>query len=225
MNYTYLLINLTLLMVSAVLFSFRRINVLADSKFLILAAFINVFVFSVPTEYLTRVKVIVFNPPFLIGINLWGLPVEELFFSLSMPLCGLAIYLFLNASFPDQRLEKYSLAFSNILMGVCVAILYFGYHHLYTLITFSLLLVFILYVEYVNKIRFMYKFYRAFLVSLIPFYISSGILNGLPVIQYSEEDTLIFNLFKVPFESTFYFMGMLLLVVYLFEAFKNKSGR
>lgn len=224
MNYTYLLIDLLLLIIPVILFFLRPLPA-TDSKFIVLAIFINVFVFSVPTEFMTQAKVIVFNPPYLTGFTLWELPVEELLFMLVMPLCGLGIYSFLNARYPATGLEKYSLALSNMLMGICIAILFFGYHNLYTLITFSMLLAFILYVEYVNKIRFMYRFYRAFLVSLIPFYSCAAILNSLPVVQYNENETLIFSLGNVPFESAFYFMGMLLLTIYLFEAFKNKAAR
>jgi len=223
MNYTYLLINALLLLVPVLLLFSRQLNFSGNGKFIFLALFINVFVFSVPTEFLTRVKVIDFNPVYLTGIQLWELPIEELLFSLTLPFCGFAVYIFLNNRFPDNNLEKYSLSLSNILMGICVAILCFGYHNLYTLITFSLMLVFTLYVEYVNKIRFMYRFYRAYLVSLIPFYLFSGILNTLPVIQYNEKETLMFNVLRIPFESQFYYMAMLLLTIYLFETFKSRS--
>lgn len=225
MNYTYLLINAFLLLIPSVLFFLLKPQLTGKGmwKFVFPAIFINMFVFSVPTEYLTQMKAIVFYPLYLTDHYLWQLPVEELLFSLVMPLTGLAIYIFLNIRFPENKLQKYSLALSNILLGICIAIIYFGYHHLYTLITFVLLFLFILYIEYVNKIRFMYRFYRAFLVSLIPFYGAMVLVNTLPVIQYTEEETLIFKLLKVPFESTFYFMGMLLLTVYLFELFKSRS--
>lgn len=223
MNYTYLLIDTALLLIPVILFYLSKQAFVKAGKFMFLAVMITVFVFSVPTEYLTQMKVIVFNTPYLTGMILWQLPVEELLFSFAMPLAGLAIYIFLNNRFPDNKLEKYSLALSNILMGICIAILYFGYHNLYTLITFLILLIFILYVEYVNKIRFMYRFYRAWLVSLIPFYAVSGTINTLPVLQYNEKETLIFDLLNIPFETPFYFMGMLLLTVYLFEVFKNRA--
>jgi lycopene cyclase domain-containing protein len=223
MNYTYLLVNLGLLLFSGLVFSNRQINFAGQSKFIILAVLINVFAFSVPTEFLTQLKVIVFNPPYLSGMTLWELPIEELLLSLLLPLSGIAIYLFLNMRYKDNSLEKYSLALSNMMLGVCIAMLYFGHQKLYTLFTFSILLVFLLYIEYVNKIRFMYKFYRAFLVSLLLFYTVYGILTSIPVIQYTTEETLNFNFSHIPFESHFYYMSMLLLSVYLYELFKSRA--
>lgn len=225
MNYTYLLINLGLLLLSALLFSGKKLNFTANSKFIILAVLINVFVFSIPTEYMTRLKVIVFNPPYLSGMTLWELPAEELLFSMLLPLCGLAVYQFLNVRYPDNSRDKYSLAVSNIMLGICIAMLYFGYQKLYTLITFSVLLIFIGYIEYFNKLRFMYKFYRAYLVSLIPFYIVYSILTTIPVIQYNNQETLKFNLGHIPYENHFYFMSMLLMSIYFYELFKSRANR
>jgi lycopene cyclase domain-containing protein len=223
MNYTYLLVDLGLLLVPVLLFSGKQLNFVAQSKFIILAGLINVFVFSVPAQFLTQLKGVVFNPPYLTGLTLWELPVEELLLLFILPLSGLAVYLFLNNRFPDNKLEKYSLAVSNILLGICIAMLYFGHRKLYTLFTFSILLVFIVYVEYVNKLRFMYRFYRAYLLSLVLYYIVYGILTTIPVIQYNNAETLNFNLFYIPFEGHFYFMAMLLLTVYLFELFKSRA--
>lgn len=225
MNYTFLVIDLLLLVLPVILFSLKKMEFAVNSKFIILAVLINVFAFSVPTEFLTQLKVIVFNPPYLTGMTLWELPVEELLLSLILPLTGIAIYLFLNTRYPDNTPEKYSLAVSNIMLGICIAMLYFGHQKLYTVFTFSILLVFIVYIEFVNKIRFMYRFYRAYLVSLIPLYLVYGALTSIPVVQYTVAETLDFNLVHIPFETHFYFMGMMLLSVYLYEVFKNRARK
>ena len=225
MNYTYLLTDLIILLLAVALFSTKKMEFAKNSKFIILSVLINVFVFSIPTEFLTQLKVIVFNPPYLTGMTLWELPIEELLFSLFLPLAGTAIYLFLNIRYPDNTADKFSLAVSNIMLGICIAMLYFGHTKLYTVFTFAILLIFIIYVEYVNKIRFMYRFYRAYLVSLIPFYLAYAVLTSVPVIQYNAKETLEFNLVHIPFETHFYFMGMQLLSIFLYEVFKARARR
>lgn len=225
MSYIYFLIDLGLLLFTGLLFSLKTSAFAKNSKFIVLAVLINVFVFSVPTEFLTQLKVIVFNPPYLTGLTLWELPIEELLLSMLLPGAGLAVYFFLNTRYPANGLEKYSLAVSNILLGVCIAMLYFGHQKLFTVFTFALLMAFLVYIEYVSKIRFMYKFYRAYLASLIVFYIVYGMLTSIPVVQYNIAETLNFNLFHIPFESHFYFMDMLLLSVYLFEVFKSRAAK
>lgn len=223
MNYSFLFADLSLLLLTFIVFAIGKLNFVKQRKFIILAVLINVFAFSVPTEFLTQFKAIVYNPPYLLGVTLWGLPAEELLLLFALPLAGIAIYEFLNFKYPDNGLEKYSFAVSNMLLGVCIAMLYFGHQKLYTVFTFFILLVFLIYVEYVNKIRFMYRFYRAFLVSLIPFYGIYGILCALPAVQFTTEETVDFSLANIPFESPFYFMSMLLLSIYLFELFKSRA--
>ena len=223
MNFTFFLINTGLLLIPAVLFSSPKLRFKANSKFITLAALINMFVFSIPGEYLTRIKAVVFNPPYLTGMTLWELPAEELLLYISLPVCGLAIYLYLNARFPALKYEKYSLAFSNIIAGICIAMIWFGHRQAYTLVTFTMLLAFILYVEYVNPIRFMYKYYRALLLSLVPVNIIYALLTSIPVIQYNTAETLKFGWGYIPLENQFYFAAMLLLSVYFFELFRNKA--
>lgn len=223
MNTTYLLLDLGLLLIALILIYLSKSGTGTNQKYIALAVLINVFAFSIPTEFLTQLKVIVFNPPYLTGFILWQLPVEELMALIFLPLMGLGVYLWLNARYPDQKYQPYSLAFSNLMLGICIAMLYFGYQKFYTLFTFGILLVLLLLIEYLNKLRFMYRFYRAFLVSLIPFYVFYNLLSGLSVIQFEREATLDFYLLGIPFETPFYYMGMLLLSVYLYELFKSRA--
>jgi lycopene cyclase domain-containing protein len=225
MNYTYLIADLLLLLVPVALFSIKNTGFAKNSKFIILAVLINVFAFSVPTEFLTQLKVIVYQPQLLSGMTLWELPIEELLLSLILPLTGIAIYDYLNARYPDNTPEKYSLAVSNIMLGICIAMLYFGHQKLYTVFTFAILLVFLVYIEFVNKIRFMYRFYRAYLVSLIPFLLVYSFLCGKSVVQYNVAETLDFNILRIPFEAHFYYMAMLLLSIFLYEVFKSRAKR
>jgi lycopene cyclase domain-containing protein len=80
------------------------------------------------------------------------------------------------------------------------------------------------YVEYVNvEHRFMYRFYRAYLVSLVPFYIVNGFLTSIPVVIYNDKQNLGFRVGTIPFEDHFYLMGLLLMNIYLYEVFKSKA--
>ncbi|MFA4871229.1 MAG: lycopene cyclase domain-containing protein [Pedobacter sp.] len=101
--------------------------------------------------------------------------------------------------------------------------LFFGYLKLYTLITFLILFALLLYVEYKNKLRFMYRFYRTYAALLIPFYLLCIFIKKQPQLVFNENATLKLNLFYLPIEVYFFFMGMLLVAIYLFEFFKSKK--
>lgn len=71
----------------------------------------------------------------------------------------------------------------------------------------------------------MYRFYRAYAVSLFPFYIVNGILTSIPIVLYNNQQNLGFRVGTIPFEDHFYSMGLLLMNVYLYEFFQSKYGK
>lgn len=164
-----------------------------------------------------------FNPEFIVGIYYRDVPLEFFLFCFGFSFLGINIYQYLNARFPKNDLQQFSLTLSNLLLGLCIAFGFFGHNHWYTIVVFVLLFVLLLYVEYVNKIRFMYRFYRAYLVCLLPFYICFGIMSSLPILIYDSRETLGINIIDIPMESHFYVMAMLLLGIYLLEFFAKRA--
>ena len=164
-----------------------------------------------------------FNNAYLIGVSYRGLPLEEYLFIFSFSFAGLGIYNYLNAKFPNSDLQKYSLAVSNLMVGVGIAFLFFGHTKWYTLIVFAFLLLLLFGVEYINRIRFMYRFYRAYLVMLLPFYGIYALMCNLPIILYDANQNVKISLAKVPLENYFVMMATLLLAVYSFAIFKSRS--
>jgi len=226
MHYTYLLINLGVIFFPLVLSFDKKVHFFSKWKFIFSAILITGVVFLIWDILFTKLNVWSFNPDYLVGINLMGLPLEEILFFLTVPYACVFIYECLNVYFPKNNLQKYSLALSNLFLGLCVAMLFFGYNHWYTLINFGFLLIVLAYVEYVNvEFRFMYKFYRAYLVSLIPFYIVNGFLTAIPVVLYNNKENLGFRVGTIPFEDHFYLMGLLLMNVFLYEVFKAKGSK
>ena len=224
MAYTFLLINLFLFLIPIFLAADKKVFVIENITSTLVPSLIVLVIFSEIAVFLTGTKVWEFNPAYIIGINYRGLPLEEYLFIFTFSSAGLGIYNYLNAKFPKNDLQKYSLAISHALMGVCVAMLFFAYTKWYPAIIFSFLMLLLIGVEYINTLRFMYKFYRAFIIALIPFYICYAIICNLPITTYQTSENLGFNLVKIPLENHFFMMGMLLLGVYLLEFFKRRKS-
>ena len=224
MTYTFLYLSLFLLLIPIALLADRKVFALGNIRSLIVPSLVVTVIFSEIAVFLTGLKVWEFNTAYLIGIDYRELPLEEYLFIFTFSFAGLGIYNYLNAKFPKNDLQKYSLALSHALMGVCIAMLFFAYTKWYPAIIFAFLMMLLIGVEYINTLRFMYKFYRAFAVSLIPFFICYGVICNLPITTYQAKENLGFDLFKIPFESYFFIMGMLLLGVYLLEFFKSRKS-
>ncbi len=224
MNYTYLLINIAVIFFPLVLSFDKKVHFFSKWKFVLPAIFLTGLIFLVWDVLFVKLNVWSFNPAYLIGVSFMGLPIEEILFFLTVPYACIFIYECLNAYFPANKLERYSLALSNLLLGLCVAFIFFAYSKWYTVINFSFLLLVLLFVEYVNKpLRFMYRFYRAYGVALIPFYIVNGFLTRIPVVEYNSKEILGVRVGTIPLEDHFYLMSLLLLNVYLYEWFKKRA--
>ncbi len=187
------------------------------------AVIISGVFFTVSALILSLFGVSVFNSDYVAGVRILDLPIEEILFHFILAFTGLNIYVVLNAHFPKNNLEKFSLSVSNLLLGILIAMIFFTHAKLYSVITFSVLFLSLFYVEYVSKIRFMYKFYRAYAVMLVPFCLLYMLIGSLPIITYRVGETINLKLGAIPFEGFFYLMNILLVSVYLFEVVKHKS--
>ncbi|TDG34841.1 lycopene cyclase domain-containing protein [Pedobacter changchengzhani] len=226
MKYTYLLINIFVILFPLALSFDKKVFFFKKWKFVAPAILITGAVFLVWDLLFTQLNIWSFNPGYIVGIYLWGLPLEEMLFFLTVPYACIFIYECLNAYFPKNILGKFSFALSNLILGFCVAVLFFAYHRWYVLINFTFLFFVLGYVEYINqKFRFMYKFYRMYLVSLVPFYIVNGFLTSIPVVLYNNKENLGVRVGTIPLEDHFYLMALLLMNIYLFEFFKSRGER
>lgn len=162
-----------------------------------------------------------FNPAYVLGINVWGLPIEEWLFFLTIPYSCLFIYESLNFLIKKDHLLRFSKNFSIVLIVILSITALLNTDKSYTWIKLSLAALMLVFVV-LKKFPFMGKFYRAYLVSLIPFLIVNGILTSLPVVIYNDAENLGIRIFTIPVEDTMYSLLLLLMNVVLFEFFKKK---
>lgn len=164
-----------------------------------------------------------FNPDYITGIRFFELPLEEILFFLTVPFSCIFIYACLNYyvswSIP-QVVSKWISNIMILLSGVMI-VLYAG--KLYTLVTFSLLLVLVFVLQYIINPVWLKRFYMAYVVSLLPFYIVNGILTSIPIVMYNDAENIGKRVGTIPVEDHFYSLALLLMNVAFFEYFKNKK--
>ena len=223
MKYTYLLINLATIFFPVVLSFDKRVAFAKSWKFIWPGMAITGLIFLFWDVLFTIHGVWSFNDQYIIGIKFWGLPLEEVLFFLTVPFACIFIYACLDHYVKWQISKDVSRSISGLLILASAFILMGNFNRLYTAVTFSLLAIILLLLLFVFKTDWLSRFYLAFLVSLLPFYIVNGLLTSIPVVLYNDEQNLGFRVGTIPFEDHFYSMALLLMNVGFFEYFKSRN--
>ncbi len=222
MKSAYLLINFLTILFPILLSFDNRVQFYKKWKYIFPGLFITGLLFLIWDYLFTVLDVWSFNADYLIGVYLFNLPLEEILFFVTVPFACIFIYECLNFYVKKDVLRPFSRLISIILISLSTIILIAFYVRVYTLITFGLLLVTLTYVEFVQKAN-LGRFYLAFLVSLVPFYIVNGILTSIPIVMYNDAENMTFRIGTIPFEDHFYSMSMLLINIQLFDYFKRRG--
>ncbi|GAA4325731.1 hypothetical protein GCM10023149_28240 [Mucilaginibacter gynuensis] len=224
MKYTYLLINFLTVVFPVALSFDKRVAFYKTWRFIWPGMAITGLVFLFWDVLFTVKGVWSFNPERITGISFFQLPLEEILFFLTVPFACIFIYACLNYYVKWEISNRLSRIISNLILILSLYLLIFNYDKLYTTVTFSLLFVLITYLQYMAKVQWMPRFYMAYLVSLIPFYIVNGILTAIPVVMYNNDENLGIRVTTIPFEDHFYSMALLVMNVGFYEYFKNRKN-
>ncbi len=223
MKYTYLIINLLTVVFPVALSFDKRVAFAKSWKYLWPGMAVTGLVFLFWDVLFTIYGVWSFNPQYITGIKFIGLPLEEILFFLTVPFSCVFIYACLNYYIKWEPAFALTRMISNLLIGASVSLLVFNYTRLYTAVTFGLLVVLLVVLVYFLKVEWLGRFYMAFVVSLIPFYIVNGILTAWPVVLYNNAQNMGIRVGTIPFEDHFYSMALLLMNVAFFEYFKTRK--
>ncbi|MEX2591117.1 MAG: lycopene cyclase domain-containing protein, partial [Chitinophagales bacterium] len=218
--YSYLLINCASIAIPLLLSFEKRVAYYKKWKALIPAIALMAFVFIAWDIYFTHIGIWGFNPKYLSGIYLANLPLEEYLFFFCIPYSCLFIYEVLNYYNPDDILKKYRKGISVFLLLLLVLLAIAFHDRLYTVVTFTLTSIFLLYLLISGKDGYLGRFYLAYAVSLIPFFIVNGILTGTaltePIVWYNDAENIGYRLGTIPVEDTIYSMIMLLMTTHFY---------
>lgn len=225
-KFTYLAVDFGCI-IFPLLFSFYpRFNFYRQWRFFMLPCLAVALFFIVWDALFTHIGVWSFNPRYVVGLYFLGLPLEEYLFFFCIPYACTFTYhclqLFFN--FDSYRAGVAKITWGLITLLSLVAI--FRLSHLYTSVTFLLLALFLIRPA-LRQTRFMPAFYIAFLLILLPFFISNGILTGTglpePVVIYNNSHNLGIRMLTIPVEDTFYGMLLLLMNVTGYEWMKKRA--
>jgi lycopene cyclase domain-containing protein len=222
-KYTYLLINFLTIVFPVALSFDKRVAFYKSWKYIWPGMAITGLFFLVWDILFTVKGVWSFNPKYILSINIYQLPLEEVLFFLTVPFACIFIYACINHYLKYMLSDMVSEVISGAMVVLSILVLIFNSQKLYPLVTFSLLLVLVVLFEYVLRRRWLNRFYIMYIVALIPFYLVNGALTSIPVVLYSKTQTIGDRVWTIPFEDHFYLMALLLMNIGFFEYFKSRK--
>lgn len=225
-HYLYLALDLASISIPLLFSFYKPAPFYKTWKYLFPAILVTATLFIIWDEWFTRLGVWGFNPRYLTGVYIGSLPVEEILFFVCIPYACLFTY------FALQHLIKKDYLFPHqelISSAIILIMLMVGMYHIekwYTGVTFISLGSFLAFQAMKIRPRYMGRFYTAYAVILIPFFIVNGILTGSfieeEVVWYNNAENLGLRLGTIPVEDTFYGMLLILINVVIYEWLKEK---
>ncbi len=218
-KYTYLTLLILSVMGPFCLSFDKRVAFYKSWKQLILPIVVASTFYIIWDIIFTKLGVWRFNAPYLIGIDIFNLPIEEYGFFFVVPYASSFIYACIESYFPKIQSQEYpnlSRLVSIIIIAISFSSIVYKPTHLYTIITFSLLIGGILYTE-LNKKKYLLRLYISWAICLLPMSYVNGILTGKPVLIYNELENLGIRIGTIPFEDFFYHLLYMVILIALYE--------
>ncbi len=195
-------------------------------KYFTISTVLVATIFLIWDYYFTAIGVWSFNYDYCIGIEFFGMPLEEWLFFLIIPFCSLFIHycaITVNPNFKFNK--KASLYFTLIIMALVTTVAIVNITKYYTAVNF-LFLAMVLFLGLLFFRTHLQKFYASFIIILIPFFIVNGILTGsfieTPIVSYNNLENLGIRLFTIPIEDIGYAFSMLFGNLMIFETLKKR---
>ncbi|MBN2615238.1 MAG: lycopene cyclase domain-containing protein [Bacteroidales bacterium] len=193
-------------------------------KFVLPSIFLTAVVFLIPDIFFAQYGIWGFNPHYLLGINIFNLPLEEILFFIVIPYASLFIHYSFFHYFPERYPRQSVLTYTMLLSLAAMVALVFFHHREYTLYAGILTLTSLL-LAYVFVRETLAKFFVSFLLILIPFFIVNGLLTGSfikgEVVWYNSNEILGFRILTIPVEDFFYGFSLILINLIFIESFRK----
>ncbi|MBL0128394.1 MAG: lycopene cyclase domain-containing protein [Flavobacteriales bacterium] len=169
-----------------------------------------------------------FSSRYTLGVDIFGLPLEEWLFFLAIPYSCVYLYEVMRYAVRRDVLARVARPLSIVLIVLLalVGLLYFD--RVYTAVTFLCTAALLAVHVFALKSNYLGRFYIGYAVSLVPFFIINGILTGWllpePIVWYNDAENLGLRMNTIPVEDSVYLLFFLLLTITFYER-RGRKGQ
>ena len=164
-----------------------------------------------------------FNPKYHLGLEIFGLPFEEMLFFVCIPFACLFIY----DSLAPYRNWHMAAGSARLVLGLVAGLLLaLGWWHndrAYTSVCFTVAAVFAAWWAWKPPAS-PGAFLTTYVLHLVPFFLVNGLLTALPVVVYNDAENLGLRLGTIPVEDAAYSLILLAGTIGIYERLR-KPGK
>jgi lycopene cyclase domain-containing protein len=225
----YLLLNILVLSIPLLLSFDRKVHFYTHWKYFFPAMILTLAVFICWDVIFTHRGIWGFNERYLMGINLFGLPLEEYLFFMTVPYASVFTLCVLEEYFPSFRLRGRQVGAVSLFLVVFLLVLAVVYlDRAYTAVNFFFAAGLIGWVYFARR-ELLARFYPGYGVILVPFVLVNGVLTGSfieePVVWYNDLENLGIRVGTIPVEDIFYGMSLILMNYFFAERLRTRLQR
>lgn len=227
MEYYYLYLNFFSILCPIILSFDKNVRYVSKWRYSLVSIIASYLIFLPWDLYFHKLGVWWFSDKYTVGINVFGLPLEENIFFVAIPFACIFVLECVKYYLPefvrkvDSKLNWVVLLTVNV--GILILLVLY-WHKLYSFTVFSLSIVLI------NLSALLFRNYIALcLVSLlfifIPFFLVNGALTGgftpEPVVSYSNDFISGIRIWTIPIEDFFYNTLMMISLFFFYFAWQK----
>ncbi|MFN3873688.1 MAG: lycopene cyclase domain-containing protein [Ignavibacterium sp.] len=220
---TYLIINILIIIVPLILSFDKNISYYRKLPRLIFSILIVSSAFIIWDIFATKRGDWAFNPGHLVGIYIFGLPLEEVLFFITVPYSCVFIYETVKFYTKEKMLNISKNVF--LVTGVILILLgiIFNYQHYTFTVSIFTGVFFLLAVFLKMNLLHSFHYWLTMLISFIPFLIVNYFLTSIPIVTYNDSAFFGKRFITIPLEDFLYSFSMISLWILFFEVFNKRK--
>jgi lycopene cyclase domain-containing protein len=217
---TYLSVDVLCVIIPLLASFHPKLQFIKQWRFFVLPLLLVATLFLVWDYFFTKAGIWSFNSRYVTGLSILNLPIEEILFFICIPYSCIFTYYCLRFFFDLSKYSKLANSISGLMIAMLIIIATFNISRLYTSVTFLLLAICFSVVRAL-RVKFLPNLFFAYIILLLPFLVSNGVLTGSfnnePIVAYNNSYNLGIRILNIPVEDFFYGMLLFFMNVIVYE--------
>ena len=216
--------SLTILLIMAVVLIAKITNdLLFEIKYILPAVAFSAIIFLMINIRLAELRVFVYNPNYLSGVNWLQYPAEEWLLLPVLSLLSFSSYLFAKKRLTSFEKPNLFVIISLVLLVVSGLITWFSRQKIYPFSMFTLLTIYLGYTVFRNRFKHhLTSFYLAFLIMIIPFFVLRAVVFSSQVIIPDNNYLVGISLVNMPVEEFAFLFLLMLINITIYEYLRER---